>query len=89
MENPDHNNRLFHPVYAKASLWISHREFNELGEYNTSLPTGTKEGKRWKRRVADHPLFPDMKFYWVGEYKTLPDTPEGQISIIWRKPILY
>lgn len=53
------------------------RDFEDLFEYSTSIPTGTTIGKRWKARRIDG---------WVmGEYEELDQTEyPGEVLIRWR-----
>jgi len=68
---------------------LTPREFDELLEYSTTLPTGTTIGKRWKRNqnmmrypICSHldpwsgtkePDFRGEPDWWMGEFIPDPD----------------
>jgi len=65
---------------------MSMAEFNSLPEYSRSLPTGTTQGKVWKRHVNwNKPE--ESKEWWLGEYGE--HTPiadrdgEASVAIHW------
>jgi hypothetical protein len=68
------------------TLYMSDTELGELLEYNSSFPTGTTEGKRWRRRVGS--------WWWVGEYGKPcdrwgnPDPNGPEILIHWSRVIV-
>lgn len=59
-------------------LWVTLDEFNKLGEYSTTLPTGKTIGKRWKRQLY---MGPHRGRWLVGEYVEHAD-PES-VGIKW------
>lgn len=54
---------------------LTKAEFDALLTYDTSLPTGTTVGKRWKRVIGD--------VWWMGEYVAHADP--GVTGIRWSK----
>jgi hypothetical protein len=56
--------------------------FRQLGEYNSSLPSGTFIGKRWKRSVQD-PTRQETKDWVMGEFVDIGS--KSEIGIKWRK----
>lgn len=64
-------------VDDKTAL-MSQEDFNKLLEYNSTLPTGSYVGKRWKRKHGEGWL--------MGEFAPNPDPKK--IDIIWREVIL-
>lgn len=74
---------------------LTSSEFNALGEYSCSLPTGVTVGKRWKRNAnAYRQADPDRvdpltgmalgwpAEWWLGEFIEDPDPK--MVGIIWR-----
>jgi hypothetical protein len=57
--------------------------FSALPDYSASLPTGTNEGKRWKRRIDYHD---ESKGWMMGEYvKPIdPEMAEEFMFVKWR-----
>lgn len=70
-------------ITSNEEVVLSVKEFQNLGEYSASLPTGTTIGKRWKcddskwKRPGPEPM------WWMGEYIDHAD-PE-KVGIKWRK----
>lgn len=62
---------------------LTRREFEELPEYSTSIPTGKKPGKRWKR---DLNTLPPARKWMIGEYVDVGSTTE--IGIRWTWPLI-
>ena len=66
-------------------VFMTTRALESLLEYSTTLPTGTTEGKRWRRAVR--PWFNRPSDEWhLGEFGTpYPEGHEyhGQIPIHW------
>jgi hypothetical protein len=75
------------PTDVKKLVVLTKREFDELGEYSCSLPTGTTVGRRWKRdmnayrqptcfflHVCDGRPEPSFRGedWWMGEYAADP-----------------
>lgn len=61
---------------------MTKKEFDELGEYSLTLPTGPSPGRRWK---CARPAF-NPKNWYLGEAYELPkDDPEHdkQVGIRW------
>jgi len=80
---------------------LTQKEFDDLLEYSTSIPTGTTIGKRWKRRIIVFKTINDKifnagylppnttfieEYYLIGEY--IPSEKEGQIGIQWKKSVV-
>lgn len=60
-------------------LVLEQRDFYELYEYSWSLPTGTRIGKTWRRRVEGVP-------HWViGRYGRIPGDDQ-HVAIDWYRP---
>ncbi len=75
--------------------YLTQKEFDDLLEYSTSIPTGTTLGKKWKRHIfsfksngkeynagyipANVELVSDA--WWMGEYITDPDPK--RVGIRW------
>ncbi len=57
-------------------------ELKDLPEFSCSLPTGTTEGRRWKRNEAAYGRSPggSPPEWWVGEYGAAAD---GVVPITW------
>lgn len=54
---------------------LTQRQFKELPEYSTSIPTGVYPGKCWKRFERDQPWV----LVWYG-----PETPDHECPILFR-----
>lgn len=67
----------------KPELRLTQEEFNELGEYSCSLPTGTTIGKRWKCRRPFEAEAADATWF-IGEY--VPSEEPGMVGIKWYSP---
>lgn len=69
---------------------LSQRDFLALLNYSTTLPTGTVEGKRWRRAL--HPWRTSISDEWfMGEYGApYPKGHQlhGEIPITWRQIIV-
>ena len=63
---------------------LTQREFDELLEYSTTLPTGTTIGKKWKRRVPPSGSNPT---WFLGEYveDVEPYKSQGMVGIKWTR----
>lgn len=63
-------------------VWLTLEEFEALGEYSCSLPTGTTMGKKWKR-CCPYGASNEKASWYMGQYVecSLP----GQIGIHWSK----
>jgi hypothetical protein len=67
------------------TLELTEYELKQLPEYSTTLPTGTTEGKRWRRALWHG----EPELGWViGEYFRDQNTPPDKISIRWYRPII-
>lgn len=64
------------------SIRLTPREFDELLGYDTSLPTGTTPGKRWKRN-ANWYIRTATPEWWMGEYYEIDD--KTKMGIHWRR----
>lgn len=62
---------------SQKSVTLTRKEFDDLLEYSSSIPTGTTIGKKWKRSQSDG--------WWMGEY--LESKDEKFVDILWRKII--
>ena len=61
-------------------VYLTTPEFDALPEYSCTIPTGTTEGKRWKRR---HPYREEKNVetsWYMGEYAK---PKNGKVPIIW------
>ena len=68
-------------------VYLSQKEFDELGEYSTSIPTGTTIGKQWKRNCYWHKSHPKYGTLWcLGEY--IPDPDPKFVVIVWKEIII-
>jgi len=80
---------------------LTRREFEELGEYSCSLPTGTTVGKRWKRNANAFTAGPVVRLdfwdgtpvreklpdvWWMGEYVEHEDPK--LVGINWYQIVL-
>jgi hypothetical protein len=64
----------------KTDAFMTYQEFLSLLDYSASVPTGTTEGKRWRRRTP-YMDGPGPHYWMMGEY----GKPEGdRVPIIWR-----
>jgi|GEM_PF-3098374 len=73
-------------LLSNGAVLLTRKEFNNLPEYSTTLPTGTTPGKAWKRRK---PFWakPEDASWWRGIFGLpYPEGHEfqGQIPIGWR-----
>lgn len=84
--NPSHLEAERHVVYIPRETFaigygtslIPLRFFDVLPEYSTSLPTGQRIGKKWRRKIP----IPIGGWDWLlGEY--LPDPDPGFVLIRW------
>jgi hypothetical protein len=79
---------------------LTQREFDSLGEYSLSLPTGTTLGKKWKcnRNERRPPVrinltetyyfrIPWPPDWWLGEYVPYycPDKQDEFVGIDWKR----
>lgn len=79
---------------SEETVRVSQAEFDQLLEYNSSYPTGTTIGKRWKRQVGngyhlcefvehEDPRLVGIKYakLLVNEFATKPmlDPPLGHV----------
>ncbi len=77
-------------LLVNDAVLLTRREFADLLEYSTTLPTGTTAGKAWKaRRPWNAPK--DRAEWWRGVFGA--PYPEGhkyhgQIPIGWRRVIV-
>jgi len=62
-----------------APVIVDGPAFDALPEYSTTLPTCTRDGKQWRRRV---PAFGEPHGWWIGEYGPEDD---GSVPIAWRR----
>lgn len=83
------------------NILLTNKEFDDLLEYSTSVPTGTKIGKKWKRHIfvfenkhgikfnAGY-LPSDVKYvedYWLmGEY--VKSNLKDHVDIVWKKIVI-
>lgn len=74
-------------LLVNDAVLLTQREFRDLLEYSTTLPTGTTPGKVWKRRSPWWARSADAD-WWRGSYgKPYPEGHQfhGQIPIGWRR----
>lgn len=67
-----------HLILTDRRVIVDESAFMALYEYSTTLPTGQRIGKRWRRRTRDGWL--------MGEYVDDPDPKK--IGIRWRSVLL-
>lgn len=71
-------------------IFLTSAQWRGLLEYSTSLPTGTTEGKMWRR--ADQPRFNRVSDAWhMGRYgRPYPADHRfaGQVPITWRQIVI-
>jgi hypothetical protein len=78
---------------------LTQAEFDSLGEYSTSIPTGKTVGKRWKRNVNCGGLRFENKVdetearmlgpeWWLGEYKEDEPPSPDHVLIVWSKIVI-
>lgn len=70
-------------IVTDDSVTMTLREFDDLLEYSCSMPTGVRDGKRWKRREPYMIQNPDFPTWWMGEYVDRGDP--DKVDIIWRQ----
>lgn len=63
------------------SAILTQREFDDLGTYDLSLPTGTFVGKRWKRRVDPRT---DAGGWLLCEYAECDPPDPDRVAILYR-----
>lgn len=69
------------------ALRMSPREFHDLPEYSSTLPTGTIPGKRWRRLDGIYDRTCDRPRWVIGEYGAI-QLDGRHIAIIWHRPII-
>lgn len=62
---------------------FTQRDFNDLSEYSTSLPTGTTVGKQWKRDNNHHRTNHDWNLCTYVDIGS-----EDRIGIRWQKLLI-
>ena len=74
-----------------SEVRLTRAEFNSLLEYSCSLPTGTRIGKKWRRRVP-YVHNPRITPQWYqGEYvpcAELGPRGEPQVGIEWSEIVI-
>lgn len=73
-------------VYAALPVVrMTKAEFDQLGEYSTSIPTGAYEGKRWKRNV--YAVFRiHREVLWLqGQYLPSLTHPATHLRVCWSR----
>lgn len=73
-------------VITPKGVMLSIKEFKELPDYSCSIPTGTRIGKRWKRRTPYEIKLGVMNTYRMGEY--VESSTPGYVDIEWTTIIL-
>lgn len=75
---------------AFPKIFLTAAQWRALPDYSTTLPTGTTEGKMWRR--ADHPRFNRVSDAWhmgrFGKPYHAGHRFAGQIPIIWRQIVI-
>jgi hypothetical protein len=69
-------------VSTTSETVISREDLAKLGEYSTTLPTGTTIGKRWRRNVQVHRRGVPAE-WMIGEYVTDPNPAFVGIRWTW------
>lgn len=83
------------------NTYLTQKQFDELLEYSTSIPTGTTAGKQWKRHTfifekdgkeysagfVPQGMTAVRDYYLMGEYGE-PDFDKKQVPITWRKIVI-
>lgn len=70
---------------------LTKKEFEDLMEYSTTIPTGMTIGKRWKRdmNVLGVHSKPAEPRWWMGEYVDSCDLAStGRVGIKWTRIII-
>ncbi len=62
-----------------VGAYMTLREFDDLLDYSRSMPTGTTNGKRWKREQAGGWL--------MGEYCEVDDP--NKVGVKWREIFIH
>lgn len=70
------------------ALHLTKAEFEALGEYSATLPTGTTPGKKWKRHDGAYDPACDKPVWIIGEYDPEDDGTGPAIKINWYVPVL-
>jgi len=85
-------------LVPSLSVLLTPDEFDDLGEYSWSLPTGARIGKRWRRCVAwlgrrelrsPNPVDATLGLvappseWWLGEYVDIGERDHA--GILWRR----
>lgn len=74
-------------LMANDAVLLTRKEFRDLPEYSTTLPTGTTPGKAWKCRRPYWAKREDAD-WWRGVFGNpypLGHRHHGQIPIGWRR----
>jgi len=83
------------PVPDLPVLKIPRNEFDRMFEYSTTVPTGTRIGKRWRRnltavgKAVQHLDFFNGSIIWepdfwiVGEYAECDPPNPKEVRILW------
>jgi hypothetical protein len=67
-------------VAALETVYLTAEELAALPEYSTSLPTGVRAGKRWKRQK----LFGSPEKGWlIGEYAPASGDIGAEMVVVW------
>ena len=68
---------------ARNTIRLYRWELESMGEYSTTLPSGTTIWKQWKRNINSYRHDP----YWVvGQYH--PSRGDGMVMIRWFEVVL-
>lgn len=66
---------------------IKEKDFLNLLEYSTSIPTGATIGKRWRRHHQWKDKDGSIKSTWyIGEY--VQDADPKMVGIKWTRPLI-
>ncbi len=60
-------------------------EFQDLGEYSCTFPTGVRIGKRWKRNENFQNPHNHAKAWLLGEYVPSPTHPDTHCATKWSR----
>lgn len=76
--------------YAQfPEVTLTKKQFDELGEYSCTIPTGVKSGKQWKRNDYAHGGFPGYEHpcWLLGEYVKSPVVKDA-CDIKWSRIVV-
>ncbi len=64
---------------------LTKEEFEEMGEYSCTQPTGVYNGKRWKRDENAYNPYNGRSAWLMGEYAPSPSAPDTHCVTKWSR----